>query len=76
MDTVFNVLTRFALSPFQSAARSAEPEAALLAAGLSAADVSLALHLPESDFEAAGGGAWDSCDTCLDPGTDGDVEAP
>ncbi len=41
---------------------SAEPEVVLLAAGLSAADVSLALHLPESDFEAAGGVAWDSCE--------------
>jgi hypothetical protein len=76
MDTVFNALTRLALSPFQSSAASAEPEAALRALGLGDADVALALRLPDSELEAAANGVWDSCDTCLDPGSDGDVEPP
>jgi hypothetical protein len=76
MDTIFDALTRLALSPFRASAVCAEPEAALRAMGLGDADVTLALHLPESEVEAAGNGVWDSCDTCLDPGTDGDVEAP
>lgn len=76
MDTVFNALTRLALSPFQSSAARAEPEAALRALGLGDAEVALARSLPDSELEAAANGVWDSCDTCLDPGSDDDVEPP
>ena len=59
MQDVFGTLFELSTNPFSTEDRAA-------------VEHYLATALATADAEALADGAWDSCDTCCDPGPDGD----